>query len=560
MTSDIKSIFSMPRIPKIVVRPVSLVLIASLLASCGGGGGGDGGDSGDTVAQPIPAEIQKVFDKPVYKNTTWALRVVDVETGAVLHDLNSSRPMLIASVRKLFSTSMALEALGPEHTLRTPVHRRGTVNAAGVLTGDLIMVASGDLTMGGRTNPDGSLAISNQDHNEANGLGNATLTAPDPLAGFNALAKQVAASGIRQVNGDVIIDDRLFEAFSFRDQFMATPMFVNDDVVDVIIDTNGSAATADYRPKSVAFTVKSTVKLSAAGTDLDIDLLPELPRCFGMTECAASIDGNLPSDLVPPLNGTYPLIRTFRITQPSNYARSVFIEALARAGVTVSAKVVAQNPVGALPDKTAYVESTRVAELVSHPYKEQIKYIDKVSYNIGADTSLMLLGVAKGTTSMTGALAAEQRLLVSQFGLQASTMHFIDGSGDGDTTATPATVISLLEQLFKRPVYKPFRDAQPLLGIDGSLSFVTDFMSDPTLAGARGQVSGKTGTYIGVDSQGQPSFRSQALAGYITTKSGRTLAFGLFANDIGAFTGIDHQVLPVFQDEGTISALLWKLN
>ena len=539
---------------------MALTLAAAVLVSCGGGGGGGYTPAaGGTVAEPIPAEIQKIFDKPVYKDATWALRVIDIESGAVLHDLNPARPMLIASVRKLFSTSLALEALGPEQTLRTPVHRRGTVDAGGVLTGDLIVVASGDLTMGGRTNPDGSLAISNQDHSEANGLGNATLTAPDPLAGFNGLATQVAASGIRQVTGDVIIDDRLFDAFDFRGDFMATPMLVNDDLVDAIINDDGAAATLDYRPKSVAFTVNSKLKLGAAGSDFDIDVLPEIPTCFGAADCAGTIEGNLPSGFVPPLTGKYPLIRTFRISQPSNYARSVFIEALGRAGVTVSASVVAQNPVTALPDKSTYVASTMVAELVSYPYKEQVKYINKVSYNLGADTSLMLLGVAKGTTSMTGALAAEQHLLTSQFNLPASSMHFIDGSGGGETTATPTTVTSLLEQLSKRPVYKPFRDAQPLLGIDGSLSFVTDFSADPTLAGARGQVSGKTGTYVGLDAQGRPAFKSQALAGYITTKTGRTLAFGLFANNIGAFTGID-QVLPVFQDEGTISAVLWKLH
>jgi hypothetical protein len=34
------------------------------------------------------------------------------------------------------------------------------VSNRGVLQGDLILVASGDLTMGGRTNPDGTVAVS----------------------------------------------------------------------------------------------------------------------------------------------------------------------------------------------------------------------------------------------------------------------------------------------------------------------------------------------------------------------------------------------------------------
>jgi D-alanyl-D-alanine carboxypeptidase len=73
--------------------------------------------------------------------------------------------------------------------------------------------------MGGRIAPDGSMSIPNLDHNEANSLGNAQLPNADPLAGYNDLAQQVAISGITKISGDVIIDDRLFEAFNFRGEF-----------------------------------------------------------------------------------------------------------------------------------------------------------------------------------------------------------------------------------------------------------------------------------------------------------------------------------------------------
>ncbi|HEY4168506.1 MAG TPA: D-alanyl-D-alanine carboxypeptidase, partial [Reyranella sp.] len=163
---------------------IALAMTLPLLASCGGGGGGNDGLAKSPTVQPVPEDIAKIFNKPLYKNARWGLRVVDLDTGRVIHDENAGRQMLIGSVRKLFSVGLALEALGPGHVFRTPVYRRGTVDAAGVLHGDLIVRASGDLAMGGRTNVDGSFAISDLDHNEANALGNATLTAPDPLAGF----------------------------------------------------------------------------------------------------------------------------------------------------------------------------------------------------------------------------------------------------------------------------------------------------------------------------------------------------------------------------------------
>jgi len=60
---------------------------------------------------------------------------------------------------------------------------------------------------------------------------------------------------------------------------------------------------------------------------------------------------------------------------------------------------------------------------------------------------------------------------------------------------------------------------------------VAEFAADPT--GARGQVLAKTGTYVTGDAQGRAVIRSQALARYIDTKSGRRVAFVLTVNDVG---------------------------
>lgn len=537
-------------------RRVAVVAAAlCALAACGGGSSNGAALPLTGTVQPVPEAIAQIMGKPVYREAKWALRVVDLDSGRVLYDKQAGQPMLIGSVRKLFSVGLALEALGPGHVFRTPVYRRGTVDATGVLHGDLIVVASGDLAMGGRANADGSFAIPNEDHNEANALGNATLSAPDPLAGFDRLATQVAASGIRQVTGEVIVDDRLFEHFDFRGEFKVSPMFVNDDVVDVVID---SKAGVDWRPKSQAFGVQSGLAPGAPGSALHLELDPELPTCFGAAACFGRVAGSLPAGFVPPLTGSYPLIRTFRITDPSTYARTVFIEALARAGVAAAAPTVARNPALLLPPASSYADTARVAELVSHPYRDFARLILKVSYNLGADTSLMLLGLTQGATTLAGAQAVESAQLANQFGIQPAALHFVDGSGGDLTTATNEAITTLLAGMQRRPGFAAFRDALPQLGIDGSLGFVKDFEADPTLAGARGQVQAKTGTFVEGSERGA-ILRAQALAGYIDTRGGARLAFTLAVNDVGVISGVE-DILPVFQDFGTISALLWKLH
>jgi D-alanyl-D-alanine carboxypeptidase/D-alanyl-D-alanine-endopeptidase (penicillin-binding protein 4) len=480
--------------------------------------------------------------------------------------MNSNAQVYVASVRKLFSLGAALDQYGASHQFQTPVYRLGTVDASGTLNGNLVLVASGDLSMGGRTNPDGTLAWTNFDHNEANSLGNAQITAPDPLAGYDSLAAQVAASGIKKINGEVVIDDRLFDPFDFRGEFDLRPIFVNDDVVDTIIGQGsaGAASPVDYRPKSSAFTVQSTLMTGAAGTPATIKVTPADPTCFGTLPCGGVLSGSIPADYVPPIVPSFPVIRTFRITQPSNYARSVLIDALARAGVMVTAPAVESNPVQLLPAKNAYAADTRVAQLTSQPYGEYSKWILKVSYNIGADTSLMLFGVANnGSTTLNAALAAENaKLSAAPFNVPMSQTHFIDGSGGGETTATPLAVIAMLRAMNGRPVFPAYVDSLPFLGVDGSLASTTAFESDPTLAGAKGKVYAKTGTYASgtelANGQIQTTLKGQALAGYIDAKSGRRLAFALMVNNVPIADVPD--ILNVFNDQGTIAANIWKLQ
>lgn len=530
-----------------------LALFAVALGTVGGCASNDS-HSGDS---DVPADIQAVFDKPLYQGATWSLRVVDADSGELLINLRPDQQYYIGSVRKIFSVGALLNEVGPDHHYDTPVYRQGNVDDAGVLDGDLILVASGDLTMGGRTKPDGSIAISNYDHNEADSLGNAVLTAPDPLAGYKALAAQVAAAKIKKITGDVVIDDRLFEPYDFRGEFQVRPIFVNDDVVDLTINptSEGQTASVTWRPQSAALRIDNTLTTGGAGTDYTLTLASEFPQCIGVPGCTAGISGQLPTDFIPPLTNQFPLVQTVRIVQPSNYARTVFIEALEAAGVTVDAATVAQNPVQLLPSKGAYPPDTQVAKLVGLPYSEDATFILKVSYNIGADVSLLLYGLTQGVDNMSAALDAEKTNLATNYGILSNEYTFVDGSGGGETTATSPAVTQMLVELKKGPTFPVFFNALPILGVDGSLAFVTDFQSDPSLAGATGQVHAKTGTYAEGSASGL-LLKGQAFAGYIHTKSGKHLIYDLVVNNVAA-TELD-DVLKVFQDQGTISAILWR--
>src|SRR5262245_30893151 len=192
--------------------------------------------AGPPPAPTLASKIENVLNRPEYKGARWGVLVVDAATGKTLYAHNADQLFAPASVTKLYSCAAALVALGADHRFETPVYRRGELKG-GRLTGDLILVGKGDLTMGGR-DANGRMEFADDDHIYSTPAKMTTgLTNTDPLAGLKDLAKQVKEAGVKQVTGDVLVDDRMFELTrgSGSGPGILTPLLVNDNVIDVIV-------------------------------------------------------------------------------------------------------------------------------------------------------------------------------------------------------------------------------------------------------------------------------------------------------------------------------------
>ena len=164
-----------------------------------------------TQGGELSPKVTKIMDSSIYRYGEWGLLEVDPSDGHTVHALGPTDRMYIpGSSTKLFTVSAALDDLGFDHRFKTPVYAQGKVQNS-TLSGNLVLVASGDLTMGGRTAPNGTVSYTPVDHTYANSVPGATLTPENPLAGLNEIAKQVRKSGIKRVDGNVLIDDRLFD-------------------------------------------------------------------------------------------------------------------------------------------------------------------------------------------------------------------------------------------------------------------------------------------------------------------------------------------------------------
>ena len=523
---------------------VAVVLLPGPSAQPGAvaAGSSDRAIAAQAGVESLPPEIRAIMEHPLYRYARWSIYVADLATGAPLYDYQGRELVVPGSVTKLFPGAAALDAYGPDYRFETPVYRRGAVDGQGALQGDLILVASGDLTMGGRNTPDGHIAYTSFDHTYANAFPlQATLTPENPLAGLDDLAAQVAAAGIRRVAGNVIVDARLFEQMP-KDEYVLSPIVINDNVIDITVRPAGvgQAATISTRPQTAAYQVESAVRTVPAGQPLDLTVeSPQPGRIF--------VHGQIAAD-------TAEALRTFQAADPPAFARTLFVEALQRQGVIVDAAPTGANPAAQLPPSGSYTPADQVAVLRSLPFAENINLIFKVSMNLHADTLVMLLAAKHGKTTFEDGM--EQILaFLRTTPLDTEALSLGDGRGnDRADLFSPYTATQLLRYMATRPDASAYRDALPLLGEKG-----TEIETVAPTSPVRGKASAKSGTTVAGDLMHQrPVILGRGLAGYTPTASGRELVYSIYVQTVPIA-----DVLAVFtpiKDQGTMVEIIYERN
>ncbi len=472
------------------------------------------GSAGETE---FAAGIEKLLETPGYRNAHWGLLVTDAETGEVIYEKNADRLFAPASVTKLFSTAAALEKLGPDHRFRTVIRRRGEVDADGELKGDLILVASGDMSMGGRTAPDGKFLFENNDHTY--GGDSAALVAADPLHALQTLARELARAGLKSLSGQVFVDDRLFRPSpsSGSGPRTVSPITINDNLVNIVMEAGAAAGEpAKYRivPETSMLNVDFQVKTAEKGGELKVSLTTLGPR-------TVQVRGTVPF-------GRTNLIRSFEVVDPAAWARGLLIECLRKQGIRVDASPLGTESPVELPSRDEVEKLPVMATYVSPPLGEFVKVILKVSHNLYASTLPLHLAVSENQRSLTEGLRIEGKVL-EKLGLSPDDVSFGGGAGGARADlVTPRATVKLLSAMRKHPGFAAFETALPVLGRDGTLAKAVEPNSP-----AKGHVRAKTGTYfVDNDLNGRSVLTSKALGGYIDTVHNRQLVFCIFLNDV----------------------------
>src|SRR6185369_5118326 len=277
-------------------------------------------------AQTLDSKIGAILNRPEFRHALLGIEIYSLTDDKVLYALNADKLLVPGSVTKVVTEGTALQLLGADYRFHTRVYRTGPI-AGGVLNGDLVLVAAGDPNLSNRVRSDDTLAFENEDHAYGH-IEKAKLVAGDPLQVIRSLAKQVAAKGIKRINGRVLVDVSLFpegtrEAGS---GVVISPVAVNDNVIDVVIEpgkTPGGPTSLQSSPVTKYAMFKNEVTTAAQGSAAEIEFVstvkPDSTWVVKVQGTIAAGDGPRPFPFIVP--------------EPRRFAEVVLTEALQQEGV-----------------------------------------------------------------------------------------------------------------------------------------------------------------------------------------------------------------------------------
>ena len=394
--------------------------------------------------------------------------------------VNAAKPMLPASTMKLVTTYAGLEMLGPDYRWRTRAYADGTVDANGVLHGDLYIQGTGDPKL-----------------------------VPEELID---LVDRIRKAGINGIDGALVLDKRFFDP-STRD----LPAF--DD--DVTAPYNVGPDPLLYAFKSLSFTLTPSSDGAVA-----IDVVPPLAQlkidnelrvrpgaCTGAEAATPSVTPEGDGTVEALFSGDYPLrcgARTVNLAVLDHTAffAGGFLALWRQEGGTFN---------GTTREGTLPVGARLVATHEGPVLGDIVRDINKFSNNVMARNLFLTIGAVADKPPGTPEKSAQA---IGQFlrthGLAMPELTLLNGAGlSREERVSALSLADLLQSANASPVAQVFVASLPVAGIDGTMR--NRLRHDPVL----GNAHIKTGTLRDV----------RAIAGYVAAANGETYVVVSLIND-----------------------------
>jgi serine-type D-Ala-D-Ala carboxypeptidase/endopeptidase (penicillin-binding protein 4) len=276
----------------------------------------------------LAKEINVILSQPPLDRAHWGIDVLDLDSGAALFAQNPGQLFIPASNAKLFTTAAALATASADYRFRTTVEVEARIDASGRLLGDLVIVGRGDPNISGRTLP----------------YAQKTQRTPPHTQILEEMADQVAKSGLKIVDGDVIGDDTYyaFEPYAegwavddlqWIDGAPVSALSFNDNVVFLNIlpgEQAGDKALITLEPETGYYEIENRIVTSVAGVAKRIGI----HRDPGGKKIV--LWGSLPL-------GDAGMKEPLAIEDPAEFVAQLFRTLLERRGITVRGRARARH-------------------------------------------------------------------------------------------------------------------------------------------------------------------------------------------------------------------------
>lgn len=437
----------------------------------------------------LKADLASYCQAPAFQNAVWGVLVRSLGTGETLFALNPGTFLMPASNMKVVTMAAAAERLGWDFTFTTKVVATGRVEG-GVLKGDLVVVGSGDPSLGGRPTEGPSVV--------------------------ERWADQIRARGITRVEGRLVGHDNVFDdeglgqgwAWDYLAYGYAAPvggLAFHENVVRLSFAPGaapGDPVAVAARPGGSGLTIEAAVTTAAAdgAVDFNVARRPGSGR-LGVT-------GSVPA-------GRTDLTQTVSVENPTDFMAGALLQALRGRGIEVTGGAI---DVDALPQPPDLTGAETLVTHTSPPLSEIGKVLLKVSQNLYADTLLKAIGhPADGGPATVREGRQALRDVLQGWGIAPEKYLQADGSGLSRYNYLTADVlVTVLTRMYTDDRhYEPFITALPVAGVDGTLA---GRMKDTP---AQGNARAKTGSIA----------NARALSGYVTSADGEPLVFSIIVNN-----------------------------
>jgi len=481
---------------KNILKKLILSIILVSIISC---------RSAEIQTVPMRPETETVVsdfrDLPGIENAGLGMKVINLDTGKTLFELNSDRSLVPASNMKLLTTGIALELLGKDYRFKTDLAYDGKIRSDGTLDGNIYIIGGGDPTLGSKY-----------------------LAAKDPermtkeekerqLDFLNVWAEKIKTMGIKKINGQVIADPSYYPKVNLSQTW----------------EWGDLRYTFASRPSGLTF-LDNSIRLTLRRENKNIraSVSPEYSKTVVTNRVIR--DDKKPSKItlvVPPYSNEIIILGTMNkskisyntvMQDPASTLAAIFSKTLEGEGI--------KNNGGRLigKDDKAGNKKNLIYTEYSPKLEEIIAYTNKYSVNLFAEhlkieVEKKLRRENKGIKNK--AIKGNTPKTIKEYWsnrISTKGLYIYDGSGlSRYNGVTPDTIAGLLKYMKESDNFPSFYDSLAEPAKNGTFK---TFKKQTVLVD---NLHGKSGTLTGIKSYG----------GYMYNIDGDILAFSIIINHHG---------------------------